>query len=42
MIYIKVPGGTKELSWPAYNERVHPPTGIYRVAQKHESKKTTF
>ncbi|XP_023346698.1 39S ribosomal protein L22, mitochondrial [Eurytemora carolleeae] len=28
----KVPGGTKELSWPAYNERVHPPTGEYRPA----------
>jgi len=25
-------GGTKELSWPAYNERIHPPTGEYRPA----------
>eukprot|EP00088_Acartia_fossae_P027894 TRINITY_DN28657_c0_g1_i1.p1 TRINITY_DN28657_c0_g1~~TRINITY_DN28657_c0_g1_i1.p1 ORF type:complete len:225 (-),score=8.94 TRINITY_DN28657_c0_g1_i1:498-1172(-) len=30
---LKVPyGGTSELRWPAYNERVHPPTGEYRPA----------
>ena len=26
--FFKVPGGSKPLSWPAYNERVHLPTGI--------------
>jgi len=29
---ITVPGGSKPLSWPAYNERVHLPTGEYRPA----------
>jgi len=27
-----MPGGSKELMWPAYNERIHPPTGEYRPA----------
>jgi len=27
-----VPGGSKELRWPSYNERIHPPTGEYRPA----------
>jgi len=28
----QVPGGNTALMWPAYNERVHPPTGEYRPA----------
>jgi len=29
---LKVAGGSKELSWPAYNQRIYKPTGEYRPA----------